>query len=137
MEPNGAGFLSAKEVVSKQLEERRIEGISGRDPTEMMGLESLKTLSTYLRKDFISICALSTKPVKKYLDKIPHDIVPDISCDFYKLGDQRKHYKCQNEDPAEDNGEKEASALDDYLVIHGYKKDITEDDQGCDTYDLC
>lgn len=63
MEPNGAGFLSAKEVVSKQLEERRIEGISGRDPTEMMGLESLKTLSTYLRKDFISICALSTKPV--------------------------------------------------------------------------
>lgn len=41
MQPNGAGFLSAKEVVSKQLEERRFEGISGRDPTEMMGGWSL------------------------------------------------------------------------------------------------
>lgn len=61
--PNGAGFLSAKEVVSEQLEERRIEGISGRDPTEIMGLGALKTRSTSLRKDLISICALGTKPV--------------------------------------------------------------------------
>ncbi len=73
---------------------------------------------------------------EKDLDKTPHDVVPDLSRDLDKLGNQAQQNKSKYKYPAENDNVENPTALYDDLVIHGYEKDISEYYQGCNTYYL-